>query len=84
MWVCRVRGESAACPVCQDQRVHQESRDPQDQLEIKGLLVQSVFQVLMDLVEILVLMVLPGPTAPPVKTDSSVKEVLEETPVQKV
>lgn len=37
-------------------RVHQENRAPQDNLEIKGPQVQSVFLVLTDLVVILALM----------------------------
>lgn len=58
LWVFLVREESAGCQAFQDQRVHQENRDPQEHLEIKALQVQLVFQVLTDLVVILVLMVL--------------------------
>lgn len=64
LWVFLVREESVGCQVCQDQRVHQENRDPQDQLEIKAPLVQWVSLVLTDLVVILVLMVQQGLMAP--------------------
>lgn len=84
MWVFLVREESVACQVFQDQQVHQESRDPLEQLEIKVLLVQSVFLVLMDLVVILVRMVLQDLTVRQAKTAFLDKEVLGETLVQRV
>lgn len=58
LWVFLVREESVGCRAFQDQRVHQENRDLQDQVETKAPQVQSVFLVLTDLVVILVLMVL--------------------------
>lgn len=64
LWVFLVREESVGCQVSQDQRVHQENRDPQDPLEIKAPLVQWVYLELTDLVVILVLMVLLGLTDP--------------------
>lgn len=84
MWVFLVREESVACPVSQDQRVHQESRAPPDQLEIKVLLVQLVFLVLMVLVVMLVLMVLLDLMAHQAKMAFWDKEVLAETLVQRV
>lgn len=68
LWVFLVREESVGCQVSQDQRVHQENRDPQDQLEIKALQVQWVYLVLTDLVVILVLMVPQDLTAPQERT----------------
>lgn len=58
LWVFLVREESVGCQAFQDQRVHQENRDPPGKLETKDLLVQLVFPVLTDLVVILVLMAL--------------------------
>lgn len=84
MWVFLAREESAACQVFLDQRVHQESRVPQDQLEIKVPLAQSVFLVLMDLVVIRALMVQQDPMAHQAKTEFLDKEVRGETLVQRV
>lgn len=58
LWVFLAREASVGCRVFQDQRVHQENKEPQDQLEIKVLQAQLVLLVLMDLVVILALMVL--------------------------
>lgn len=42
LWVFQVRGESAGCQAFQDQLVHQENKDPQEQVEIKVPLAQLV------------------------------------------
>lgn len=79
-----VREESAACQAFQDLRVHQENRDPQDQLAIKAPQVQLVSLVLTDLVVILVLMALQDLTAHQAKMAFLDKEETEEILVQKV
>lgn len=84
MWVSLVREESAACQVSPDRRVHQENREAQEQLEIKVPPVQSVFLVLMDLVEIQALMVQQDLTAHQARMEFSDKEVPGETLVQRV
>lgn len=84
LWVFLVRGESEECLDFQDLRVHQENRDPQDNLEIKDPQVQLVFLVLMDLVVILVPMALQDLMAHQAKTVFLDKGETEETPVQRV
>lgn len=83
LWVFLVREESVGCQAFQDQGVHQESRDPQDKLEIKAPQVQLVFLVLTDLVVILVLTVLQDLTARQERTAFWDKGEHEEILVQR-
>lgn len=84
LWVFLVSEESAGCQAFQDLRVHQENRDPQEDLEIKAPLVQLVLQVLTDLVVILVQMALQDLMAHQAKMEFWDKGETEEIPVQKV
>lgn len=84
LWVFLVREESAGCQACPDLRVLQESRDLQDNLEIKDPQVQLVLLVLMDLVVILVPMVLQDLMARQAKMVFLDKGETEEILVQKV